>query len=260
MLYSDILLEMEQKELLVAMVEAARNVPRDQRRQFLTSMGISSSNRTMIHAGLPGGRQEAFPGDLEVLARAGLLTEKSGDRTSRIYDVTPEGYQYYKEMKGAEGLVTEKVENHISAYLHADDFKGRFFRAHEKLVKADSMLWESDSEKQLTTIGHLCREALQEFATELIDTLNPPNAAPNPAHTVARVRSVLDSLGTDVGEKETSFLKALLQYWGTVSDLVQRQEHGALKEGDELKWEDARRAVFQTALVMYEVGRTTSRL
>jgi hypothetical protein len=46
-----------------------------------------------------------------------------------------------------------------------------------------------------------------------------------------------------------------VDYWGTVSDLVQRQEHGAQKQGAELTWEDARRVVFQTAIVMYEVSR-----
>ena len=52
-----------------------------------------------------------------------------------------------------------------------------------------------------------------------------------------------------VGERDRAFLDALLTYWGTVSDLVQRQEHGAKKEGEPLMWEDARRVVFQTAIV-----------
>jgi hypothetical protein len=47
----------------------------------------------------------------------------------------------------------------------------------------------------------------------------------------------------------------LLAYFGTVSDLIQRQEHGAQKEGEGLMWEDARRVVFQTALVMFELDR-----
>jgi hypothetical protein len=50
-------------------------------------------------------------------------------------------------------------------------------------------------------------------------------------------------------------LKALLAYWGTVNDLVQRQEHGGQKEREPLKWEDGRRVVFQTAVVMFEIAR-----
>jgi len=53
----------------------------------------------------------------------------------------------------------------------------------------------------------------------------------------------------------SAFLDALLVYWGTACDLVQRQEHGSQREGAPLTWEDARRVVFQTMLVMYEVGR-----
>ena len=47
-----------------------------------------------------------------------------------------------------------------------------------------------------------------------------------------------------------------MTYWGTVSDLVQRQEHGAQREGKQLVWEDARRVVFQTANVMFEIDRS----
>lgn len=55
-----------------------------------------------------------------------------------------------------------------------------------------------------------------------------------------------------------AFLDALLAYWGTASDLVQRQEHGNQKVGAALLWEDGRRVVFQTAMVMYEIERALS--
>lgn len=55
-----------------------------------------------------------------------------------------------------------------------------------------------------------------------------------------------------------AFLDSLLVQWGCVSDLVQRQEHGALREGGDLVWEDARRVVFQTLIVMYEIDRAVS--
>jgi hypothetical protein len=47
-------------------------------------------------------------------------------------------------------------------------------------------------------------------------------------------------------------------YWGTVNDLIQRQEHGAQREGGALAWEDGRRVVFQTAIVMFEIDRSLS--
>jgi hypothetical protein len=54
-------------------------------------------------------------------------------------------------------------------------------------------------------------------------------------------------------------LDALVTYWGTVSDLVQRQEHGAAKEGEPIGREDARVTVFQTAMVMFECSRALDR-
>ena len=43
-----------------------------------------------------------------------------------------------------------------------------------------------------------------------------------------------------------------------MSDLVQRQEHGAQKEGEDLTYEDARRVLLHTAMVMDECDRILS--
>lgn len=63
-----------------------------------------------------------------------------------------------------------------------------------------------------------------------------------------------------LGTTEEPFLEAVVAYWGTVADLIERQEHGAQKEGEALTWEDARRIVFHTAIVMFEVDRSLSRI
>ena len=61
--------------------------------------------------------------------------------------------------------------------------------------------------------------------------------------------------GSQTGDLTSEWLDALIRYWGTVSDLVQRQVHDATREGASLTVEDSRRVVFQTAMVMYEVDR-----
>jgi hypothetical protein len=43
-----------------------------------------------------------------------------------------------------------------------------------------------------------------------------------------------------------------------VNDVVQRQEHGDRKQSDPLAWEDARAAVLQTAMLMFEFDRVLS--
>jgi hypothetical protein len=126
-------------------------------------------------------------------------------------------------------------------------------------LQAESLLWECDSREQLTAIGHFCREALQEFATALADEHQPADVDKDIQHTVARIKAVLGLRRGDLGKTEKQFLDALITYWGTVSDLSQRQEHGAQKEGELLIWEDSRRVVFQTAIVMFEVDRSLSR-
>jgi hypothetical protein len=68
-----------------------------------------------------------------------------------------------------------------------------------------------------------------------------------------RLRSVIDSRRSALGSKTLEFLKALVNYWGTVSDLAQRQEHGGQKEGEPLLLDDGLRVVMQTMIVIYEV-------
>jgi hypothetical protein len=117
------------------------------------------------------------------------------------------------------------------------------------------MLWGSDASQSFTTIGHLCREAVREFASVAERTYAKPNPDLKPDATVAKIRALLESRKAGQSKAVAAFLDALLSYWGTVSDLVQRQEHGAEKEGEDLTWEDARRVVVHSLLVMYEVDR-----
>jgi hypothetical protein len=72
---------------------------------------------------------------------------------------------------------------------------------------------------------------------------------------VKRLRVVLEAQRRRVGETATNMLNALVAYCGTISDLAQRQEHTGTPAGERLKWEDARRLVSQTLVVIYEIDR-----
>jgi len=85
-----------------------------------------------------------------------------------------------------------------------------------------------------------------------------PDEQSGPYRIVKHIRAVLDINKTQFGEKTTEALDALVHYWGTVSDLIQRQEHGSQAAGRPLVWEDARRVVFQTAIVMFEIDNAVS--
>lgn len=255
-MFENILLEQEQEELLSALVEAARNVPRNQRRKF---MFIECQQDSWVqHPGLPDRTLEAYKGDIETLAYEGLLAI-SYSRNTLNFDVTPQGFKYYEQMKQHAGQPAQRIETAIRDYLVADHFRQKYLKAYQKWAEAEAMLWASDSEHQFTTIGHLCREAIQEFATALVEQHQPSDVDKDKAHTVARIRAVLNLRKDQLGSEERPFLDALLAYWGTVSDLIQRQEHGAQKEGEALVWEDGRRVVFQTAVVMFEIDRAIPR-
>jgi hypothetical protein len=251
-------LEKEQEELLATLVEAYRSVPRNKRQPFLVSTSDESSFAYLRHPGLPTQSVDVYPADIKVLARNGLLAVSDYRGEISDFDINPEGFDYYSQMKLRDGQPLQGVEAGTIKYLDADRFQQKYPSAYKKWKEAESLLWGSDSERQLTTIGHLCREAVQECAATLVHLFQPPNIEPDKAKTVARLKAVLKVRENQFGDKERAFLDALVVYWGTVSDLIQRQEHGGQRERP-LIWEDGRRVVFQTAILMLEVDSSLSK-
>jgi hypothetical protein len=248
------LLEPEQEELLCKFVEADRQAPRGQRGKFITINNFADTSY-FLYDSAPGIKVIGSLTDAEILAGKRLLGHSSTPTGDPCFYVTPEGIQYYRELKQAD-QPAQAIEKEVRRYISSDEFKNSYPIPFKKLTDAETLLWASDSEHQFTTIGHLCREALEEFADALVQKYNPPNVNPDKAHTVARIKSILELCSQNLGSTENDFLKSLLAYWGSVSDLVQRQEHGAHRDKSPLSWEDGRRVVFQTCIVMYEVDRS----
>lgn len=246
-----------QKELLLELVKAEHAVSQGERRKFIV---VGSQGQTVIlHAGLPGNLQ-ANIGDIESLGEAQLLRIGSGSSGGVTFSITPFGFKYSQWLREVSGEPVQRITNETRTYLVSEAFRSRYPAAYEKWAQAEAALWGEDSASQLTTIGHLCREALQELTSVIVERVKPPNVNSEKTMTVARMRAVLDHLSGQLGATEKPFLDALLAYWGTLGDLVQRQEHGAHKEGKPLEWEDARRVVFQTAVVIFEIDHAVSRL
>jgi hypothetical protein len=254
-LCAGILLEDEPKELLSVLVEASRRVPRDQRQKFMVAKHSPLS--ILLHPGLP--RQEnIYYGDIEALASAGLLALSFGGNATPIFDVTSLGFRYYAYLKEREGSPIRTVEAEIRQYVNSTQMASLHAISFNKWRQAEELLWGADADIQFTTIGHLCREAIQEFADELVRSSGVVIDQVSKEKTVAKIKAVLSVRHATLGDSHAAFLDALLTYWGTVSDLIQRQEHGSSKVGAPLEWEDARRVVFQTLLVMYELSRSLS--
>jgi hypothetical protein len=120
----------------------------------------------------------------------------------------------------------------------------RGIRTPMRAGKSAARLAAEDPVGNATKIGHDCREAMQFFATSMLAKAGVHSDDP-PDKTVSRIRAVVDSRRSGLGEKEAAFLDALLSSWGTVIDLAQRQEHGGQKEGESLNASTADASCFR---------------
>jgi hypothetical protein len=254
------ILDVPQHELLAALVETERSIPRHLRGKFLVLPGVLGSPLVSFRPPTGGPGVNASFRDAEDLEAAGLLRISYGSGGSRHVWVTPEGFKYYENMRSTN-VPAEGVETSVQTYLSSSTFQLAYPSAYKKWQAAERLLWSSDSRDQLSTIGHLCREAMQGFAAELATNKQVEIGALGTTQIVARIRAVLGAtkVAHRTGNTTDEFLAAILAYWGAVSDCVQRQEHSAAKESEDLLWEDARRVVFHTMIVMYELDRATAR-
>ncbi|MBI1816642.1 MAG: hypothetical protein HYR72_16820 [Deltaproteobacteria bacterium] len=169
-----------------------------------------------------------------------------------MFVLCPAGLRFYEEIKLAQGEPIQRTENLVRSYLNTEQFRSTYPDAYEKWQCAEMKLWGDDSERNLTTIGHLCREAMQEFAGVLVRQMGLESAHPERTKTINRVLAVFDA--TASSKTDRVLLESLIGYWRATNEVVQRQEHGG-KETEPLTWDHARLSVFHTLLIMYEVDR-----
>lgn len=245
-------LEPESVALLREIADAARSAPRD-KREFMVLPHLGGCS--LMGPGDRATLSEAERRDIDDLVAANLLRIRRRGRHEYSFTVTPEAYAYLATLDEGEPL--KRVETEVTAtYMEAAAFRSKYPIAYQRWKEAADLLWGPAADTEMTTIGHKTREAVQEFASALVGIHQIADAPPDPAKTVARLQAVVDSHRERLGEARRHLLDALIAYWGEVNDLLQRQEHGGQKEGEPLAWEDGRRAVFQTAIVMYEIDRT----
>lgn len=249
----EILLEKVQKELLIFIVEATRNTPLDKRQKFIVHKSLGGDD--LLHPSVPKEKTRIYFGDIEALGKENLLALGYGSKGTPNFDVTPKGFKYYEYLMQKLGKPVERIEKTVKNYIDSNNFAKKYPKPYEKWCSAEKLLWETDSKEQSTLIGHLCREAVQEFTDCLVSVHKPSNAPKEKSKTVARLKAVIGIQKKALGDTERAFLVALVDYWGVVNDLIQRQEHDSQKEDYPLIWEDARRVVFHTLIVMFEIDK-----
>lgn len=253
MYFDQIRLTDDQKDLLRTMVEAERRVPKEARRKFMHVK--SMAGESLHHDGFPDGEISVYEGDILELRSKGFLNVTYGGRGTPNYMLTAEAFEYYEHLKVEEGQPIESLEKDVHRFLEVGRLATAYPDAHGKWSAATEMLWSPEAEEQLTKIGHDCREAMQAFATTLVERYEPEDVDEDPAHTINRVRAVLLNLQSEgvVGRTKRRYMEGLLEYWMRLNSLVQRQEH----DKDTVEWEDARAVVFGTGYAMYEIDRAT---
>jgi hypothetical protein len=253
--FKNVLLEKKQKELLCIIVEAERNVPIENRQEF--SIVRSNQEHYLQHSGLPGTEIKFFFPDLQVLMNEGLIQETGANEygVSRIA-VLPKGFRFYEYLKKQSGESVERIEKEVHGYIDSHGFQKEYPKAYEKWAEAEKLLWETETSKQLTTIGHLCREAVQEFMNTLYTQIKAPGEEIPKNATKQRLRKIIEAKPKPLGETERKFLDLLHDYFDVVNYLIQKQEHEAQREKVQLVWKDGRRVVFHTMIFMYEVSQS----
>lgn len=152
---------------------------------------------------------------------------------------------------GRKHRAAQSVEHQLVDYLNQPAFQARYPRAVEEWRTAQELL-AIDPVRYATPIGHHCRDARTAFLAELAGRHSVKLDAAG--GSVDHLRTIMRQAGSQ-SNSIGAFLEALVTYWGTASDLIERQEHGAKREGEELGAEDARRVVFQLLILMNEIDR-----
>ena len=242
-------LDPEEVVLIGVLVEASRSVERKYRGGF-TAFAIHDPDGPWIdHVGIPEQRQVDGVA-YRSLRDMGLLRLVSQRDMAETFDLDKRAFEVYDDLAGRD---VDAVEQQTLGRLRSGRLDDRLFgSALAKWEKAFALLSSSDGDTNLTAVGHHLREAQQEFALAAVKFVGRPVADLKPSHARANVTVALGEWSLVTNDDALASIDAV---WVAADKLTQRLEHGALKEGVPLTWEDARGAVFATAFGMSEVAR-----
>jgi hypothetical protein len=247
-----------QADLLTALVEAARTVPREEQQFEMITMpggfGTSLASPSSIR-GCGMASRRVLAADVHELESYGLLRTDWISNAIQLVVVTGQGFSAYEQLRERPSNPVEAVEEDVRRYLESDAFGVAHPNSSAKLRDAATLLWQSEPGRDLTAVGHKLREAVQQFATEMVVLYKPPDAESDPAKTKARLRAVIQARRSDLGSAKAELLDGLAAYLDGVNAVLQRLEHGDQKPGDSVTWDDARSALFQTGNLLCEYAR-----
>lgn len=190
----------------------------------------------------PGDWVELQNKKLVIFAFKNLL---SGDTT---YAVSAEGIAYAQSIRLKRGLGPSIAERKV-LWL-TDETRQRYPDCIKLLEDAASLFWSDNRDSNLSTIGHKCREALQEFSSALYQEICPNNEALPKEKTRSKLRAVIEKIKPEIGDSNHDLTDALLSLWNAVDNLAQKVEHT-----NQLSAGDVERLLLYSHLIMAELDQ-----
>ena len=243
----------EQEQLLVALVEAWRELPPAHRASFRSIAYDGGHDHPNLMLTRPSQfSMQVYIGDIEELHSAAFVKPDYGQHGLRGLRITNAGFQRYEMIQSRRAETAANVEEAIRTYISSATAVQRCPEAYRKLRLAEERLWSPTAEEHLREIGSNCREALQAFASCWVARVRPPGVEDDAEKTINRLKAVAAAAAPHLGERERMLLERLTDYVGAVNGMIQRQLHGTKDPVAPVTWRDARRCVFQTCMLFHE--------
>jgi hypothetical protein len=159
-----------------------------------------------------------------------------------------------------------QIDGYLRSYLEDERFRSAHPLACGRWVVAWEMLWCADSRAKVIAVARPASDALTAFSSSLLERCMPlamdsrwpdllADASPLP-ETIAGLISVTTAYGGQLGEERSELLRGMLEHWQALVEKVRRHEGRSRAADERLHWEDGRRLVLFTALVMVEIDRS----
>jgi hypothetical protein len=162
-----------------------------------------------------------------------------------------------------------RIEDYLRSYLEDERFRSTHPLGCGRWIVAWEMLWCADSRAKVIAVGQRAREAMHAFGSSLLEACSPLAMDPRwpellterarRADALGAVESVLGAYGEQLGAERSELLASLIEHWRALAEHVRRHEQGherGQRPAARLRWEDGRRLVLLTALVMVEIDRS----
>ena len=249
------ILEVEQINLFCQIVDAHRNVIPSKRTDFIVTR--DSTSDSMLHPGFSNGWADVVIVDLRILDNSGLIKiyNSNNPHTEFSFTLTSLGFQYYEYIKDKSISPIERIQKETLNFINIPSFEQRYKNAFLKWKESEKLLWSTNTEINISTVGHLCREALQDFLDILISRHHLGKDYPQKDKTKGRVKALINNRKSTSSDTILKLLEKFYEFWDMLNELVQRQEHYGLKERETIVLEDAKRVVLYTVIIMQELDK-----